>query len=134
MPSQNRSSDPKLLTALIPGMHELELPSDACTRPGNVSFAPDAAADHAAEIGALSGDRLLTYQALRLLRRLDGELRYARADFNQDWFRRIMRARSKAVIRVRRRLARLSPERQIPLGCLHRRYHANVAGYLYQKG
>lgn len=81
---------------------------------------------------ALSGDRLLTYQAIRLLMRLDTELRYARADFHEDRFRRIMRARPKAVVRLRRRWVMLDPQPSIPLGSLRRRYHANLAQYLYK--
>jgi hypothetical protein len=81
---------------------------------------------------ALTGDRLLAYQAIRLLMRLDTELRYARADFNEDRFRRIMRARPKVIARLRRRWAMLNPQPQIPLGSLRRRYHANLTRYLYQ--
>jgi hypothetical protein len=81
---------------------------------------------------ALTGDRLLTCQAMWLLMRVDTELRYARADFNDDRFRRIMRARPKAVARLRRRWAMLNPQPQIALGSLRRRYHANLAQYLYQ--
>ena len=79
----------------------------------------------------LSGERILASQALQLLMRLDHELREARADWNQDRFRRVMRARSKAVSRVRRRWSRLDPAPAIALGNLRRRYHANLAGYLY---
>src|SRR5438270_755011 len=43
---------------------------------------------------ALTGERLLATQAMRLLMRLDRELLEARAQWNQDWFRRIMHARS----------------------------------------
>jgi hypothetical protein len=81
---------------------------------------------------ALSGDRLLTRQAMRLLMRLDGDLRHARADFNQDRFRRIMHARSKAVARLRRRWAKIEPAPSMPLSNLRRRYNANLAGYLYE--
>ena len=80
----------------------------------------------------LSGERLMAAQALRLLIRLDRELREARADWNQDRFRRVMRARSKAVARVRRRWSSLDPAPAIALGKLRRRYHANLAGYLYE--
>ena len=80
----------------------------------------------------LSGDRLLAAQALQLLMRLDRELSEARADWNQDRFRRVMRARSKAVSRVRRRWSSLDPAPAFPLGNLRRRYHANLAGYLYE--
>src|SRR6266849_1883202 len=83
---------------------------------------------------ALIGERLLTYQAMRLLMRLDTEMRCARADFNDDRFRRIMQARSKAVLRLRRRWEMLNPQPRIPLGSLRRRYHANLTRYLYQPG
>src|ERR1041384_320641 len=78
----------------------------------------------------LSGERLLAAQALQLLMRLDRELREARAHWNQDRCRRIMRARSKAVARVRRRWNRLDPAPGIAVGNLRRRYHASLAGYL----
>jgi hypothetical protein len=80
----------------------------------------------------LSGERLLAAQALQLLVRLDRELKEARADWNQDRFRRVMKARSKAVARVRRRWNSLNPAPAIGLGKLRRRYHANLAGYLYE--
>jgi hypothetical protein len=79
----------------------------------------------------LSGDRLLAAQALQLLMRLDRELREVRADWNQDRFRRVMKARSKAVSRVRRRWNSLDPAPAIALGELRRRYHASLAGYHY---
>ena len=79
----------------------------------------------------LSGERLLAAEGLQLLMRLDRELKEARADWNQDRFRRVMRARSKAVSRVRRRWNRLNPAPAVKLGRLGRRYHANLAGYLY---
>jgi len=80
----------------------------------------------------LSAERLLAAQALQLLMRLDRELSEARADWNQDRFRRVMRARSKAVSRVRRRWSSLDPMPAIGPGKLRRRYHANLAGYLYE--
>ena len=80
----------------------------------------------------LSGERLLAAQALQLLIGLDRELREARADWNQDRFRRVMRARSKAVSRVRRRWGNLNPAPAVGLGKLRRRYHANLAGYLHE--
>lgn len=83
-------------------------------------------------VWVLSGERLLAAQALQLLMRLDRELREARADWNQDRFRRVMKARSKAVSRIRRRWNSLNPAPSIALGKLRRRYHANLAGYLYQ--
>ena len=80
----------------------------------------------------LTGERSLAAQGLQLLMRLDRELRNARADWNQDRFRRVMRARSKAVLRVRRRWNSLHPAPAVALGKLRRRYHANLAGYLYE--
>jgi hypothetical protein len=79
---------------------------------------------------ALVGDRLLAFQALQLIMRLDRELLEARAQWNQDWFRRLMRIRPKAVRRLARRWERLTPP-SIRLGTLRRRYHANLAYYLY---
>lgn len=79
----------------------------------------------------LTGDRLLTFEAMHLLISLDRDLREARAQWNQDWFRRLMRIRRKAVSRLRRRWAKLDPAPAIPLGPLRRRYHANLARYLY---
>ena len=81
---------------------------------------------------ALTGDRLLAFEALRLMMRLDRDLQEARAQWNQDWFRRVMRARSRAVPRLRRRWETLDPQPTIPLGSLMRRYHANLAEYLYR--
>lgn len=80
----------------------------------------------------LSAERLLAAQALQLLMRLDRALSEARADWNQDRFRRVMRARAKAVSRARRRWNSLNPMPTIGLGKLRRRYHANLAGYLYE--
>jgi hypothetical protein len=80
----------------------------------------------------LRGDRELAAQAMTLLMRIDGKLKYARADWNEDRFRRLMRLRSKAVTRLRRRWERLNPKPRIPLGTLRRRYHASLSGYLYQ--
>jgi hypothetical protein len=80
---------------------------------------------------ALVGDRLLTFQALQLVMRLDRELLEARAQWNQDWFRRLMRIRPSAVRRLTRRWERLTPTPSIRLGKLRRRYHANLACYLY---
>jgi len=43
-----------------------------------------------------------------------------------------MHARSKAVLRLQRRWDKVDPSPAIPLGSLSRRYHANLAQYLYQ--
>ncbi len=80
---------------------------------------------------ALVGDRLLAFQAMRLIMRLDCDLLEARAQWNQDWFRRLMRIRPRAVRRLSRRWERLTPTPSIRLGTLRRRYHANLASYLY---
>ena len=79
----------------------------------------------------LTESHLLTFEAMHLLISLDRDLREARAQWNQDWFRRLMRIRPKAVSRLRRRWAKLDPPPAIPLGRLRRRYHANLAKYLY---
>jgi hypothetical protein len=79
----------------------------------------------------LSPDRKLATQAMTLLMRLDIDLKHARADWNQDRFRRLMRVRPRAVGRLRRRREKLNPSPRIPLGSLRRRYHANLAGHLY---
>ncbi len=77
------------------------------------------------------GERLLAAQAMRLLMCLDRDLRESRAQFNQDWFRRVMRVRSKAASRLRRRWGKIYPPPRILLGSLRRRYHANLTRYLY---
>jgi hypothetical protein len=77
-------------------------------------------------------DRKLALEAMTLFMSLDRELREARADWNQDRFRRLMRLRPLAVARLRRRWEILSPLPPIPLGTLRRRYHANLAGHLYE--
>ena len=79
----------------------------------------------------LTGERLLAAEAMQLLMRVDHDILDARAQWNQDWFRRLMRIRLKAVSRLRRRWAKLDPPPPIPLGTLKRRYHANLSGYLY---
>lgn len=90
------------------------------------AFLPDA------DSVVLTGSRLLIFEAMHLLISLDRDLREARAQWNQDWFRRLMRIRPKAVARLRRRWAKLEPPPAIPLGALRRRYHANLAKYLYK--
>jgi hypothetical protein len=77
-------------------------------------------------------DRELAAQAMTLLMRLDTEIREARAGWNQDRFRRLMRLRPKAVARLRRRWEQLNPPPRIPLGALRRRCHANLSCYLYE--
>jgi hypothetical protein len=79
----------------------------------------------------LQGERLLVAQAMRLLIRIDRELREVRSDWNQDRFRRLMHARPKAVSRLRRRWLALNPSPTLSLGSLRRRYHANLTRYLY---
>lgn len=79
----------------------------------------------------LSLARELTAQAMTLLMRVDLGLREARADWNEDRFRRLMRVRPRAVVRLRRRWKKLSPQPRVCLGSLRRRYHANIAGYLH---
>jgi hypothetical protein len=102
---------------------------------GPVSATPErvAALSPDAKPTMWTGERLLAVEAMHLLIRLDRELLEARAQWNQDWFRRIMRIRPKAVQRLQRRWANLSPKPAIPLGSLRRRYHANLAGYLYER-
>ncbi len=92
----------------------------------------DAEASRLTSRWVLSSEQLLAAEALQLLMRLDRVLTMARADWNPDRFRRIMRARSKAVSRVRRRWNSLDPAPAIALGRLRRRYHANLARYLYE--
>ncbi len=84
-----------------------------------------------AELPVLTGELLLTAEAMRLLIRLDRDILEARAQWNQDWFRRLMHARSKAVSRLRRRWLAVNPPPTLSLGSLRRRYHANLARYLY---
>ena len=80
----------------------------------------------------LKPKRKLAFEAMTLLTRLDRDLREARADWNQDWFRRLMRLRPRVVARLRRRWEILNPLPPIPRGTLRRRYHANLAGHLYE--
>ena len=57
-------------------------------------------------------------EAMQLFMRLDRELLEARAQWNQDWFRRLMRIRPRAVRRLRRRWERLESATLYPLGTL----------------
>ena len=103
------------------------------TRTRNSQVMSQDLAELRAEAGPiiLVGERLLAAEAMRLLMHLDRDLREARAQFNQDWFRGLMRVRSRAASRLRRRWQRVTPPPGLPLGNLRRRYHANLAKYLY---
>src|SRR5215213_667223 len=103
---------------------------DAMQEPASVQANSGAFLQDADSV-VLTGSRLLTFEAMHLLISLDRDLREARAQWNQDWFRRLMRIRSRAVSRLKRRWAKLDPPPAIPLGRLRRRYHANLANYLY---
>jgi hypothetical protein len=81
---------------------------------------------------SLPPDRKLAAQAMTLLMRVESEMREARADWNQDRFRRLMRVRPNLVSRLKRRWAKLDPTPSVQLGTLRRRYHASLAGYLYE--
>jgi len=113
------------ITESIAPPNEDAMPEQVSTQANSRSFLQDA------DSVVLSGSRLLTFEAMHLVISLDRDLREARAQWNQDWFRRLMRIRPKAVSRLRRRWARLDPPPAIPLGRLRRRYHANLAKYLY---
>ena len=76
-------------------------------------------------------NRELSVQAMSLLLSIDSGLREARADWNEDRFRRLMRLRPRAVRRLHRRWDKLDCQPVMPLGSLRRRYHANIAGYLH---
>src|SRR5215471_13880202 len=78
----------------------------------------------------LPRDRQLAVEAMYLYMRIDNEFRAARAEWNQDRFRRLMRLRQRVVDRLRRRWEILNPQPRIPLGALRRRYHPNLAGHL----
>jgi hypothetical protein len=111
------------ITESIAPPNEDAMKERASVQANSGSFLPDA------DSVVLTGSRLLT--SMRLLISLDRDLREARAQWNQDWFRRLMRIRSTAVSRLKRRWAKLDPPPAIPLGRLRRRYHANLAKYLY---
>ena len=72
-------------------------------------------------------DRAVTAQAMTLFLKVETELREARAAWNQDRFRRLMRLRRRVITRLRRRWTKLDPTPSIPLGRLTRRCHANLA-------
>src|SRR5438552_14897213 len=78
----------------------------------------------------LPPDRELAAEAMTLLMQIESEVREARADWNHDRFRRLMRLRPRAVARLIRRWERLDPLPRIPFGSLRRRYHANLSCYL----
>jgi len=80
----------------------------------------------------LVGDRLLTAQAMTLLIHCDRDIREARSQINQDWYRRLMRIRRRVVMRLQRRWTGVEPPPMVPLGKLRRRYHANLLNYLYR--
>jgi hypothetical protein len=80
----------------------------------------------------LTGKQILAVQAVLLLLRIDGEITEARSQWNQDWFRRLMRLRRFAISRLRRRWTKLEPTPAVHLGNLRRRYHANIARHLYE--
>jgi hypothetical protein len=111
-------------TGCIESSDENAMHEQASAQATSRAFLPDA------DSVVLTGSRLLTFEAIHLLISLDRDLREARAQWNQDWFRRLMRIRPKAVSRLRRRWAKLDPRPAIPLGVLRRRYHANLARYL----
>ncbi len=80
----------------------------------------------------LKPDRKLAFEAMTLFIRIEREVREARAEWNPDRFRRLMRLRPRVVARLRRRWEILNPLPPIPLGTLRRRYHANLAGHPYE--
>ena len=120
------------MAAAVSHIRESIAPPNEDGMPGQVSAQASSGAFLLdADSVVLTGSRLLTFEAMHLLISLDRDLREARAQWNQDWFRRLMRIRPKAVSRLRRRSAKLDPPPAIPLGTLKRRYHANLSKYLY---
>lgn len=81
-----------------------------------------------------TGKQALAVEAAQLLIRLDHDLLEARAQWNQDWFRRLMRSRPKVVRRLRRRWQQLERLPAIDLGRLQRRHHAHLGGHFYVNG
>jgi hypothetical protein len=81
----------------------------------------------------LPSDRQLAVEAMTLYMRVENESRAARADWNKDRFRRLMRLRPRVVARLLRRWEILNPQPRIPLGTLRCRYHANLASHLSSK-
>ena len=75
---------------------------------------------------------ILVDEAFQLLKRIDRDIQEARAQWNVDWFRRLMRLRPKAVRRLQRRWDKVCGKTLIPLGSLRRQYHANISLYLYE--
>jgi len=75
-------------------------------------------------------ERQLAVEAMSLYMLVENEFREARADWNQNRFRRLMRLRPRVAARLRRRWEILNPQPRIPLGTLRRRYHPNIAGHL----
>jgi len=71
----------------------------------------------------LSANRELAAEAMTLLMRLDTELREARAEWNEDRFRRLMRLRPKAVTRLRRRWTKLNPPPCSDAGIVNLTFH-----------
>ena len=114
------------ITESIAPANEDAMPEQVLAQASSRVFSSDA------DSVVLTGSHLLTFEAMHLLISLDRDLREARAQWNQDWFRRLMRIRPKAVSRLRRRWAMLEPSPAIALGTLTRRYHANLARYLHQ--
>lgn len=101
----------------------------------NINLTSDiehAQTDISARPGVLLTESRLVAESLQLLFRLDRDLRDARAQWNYDWFRRVMRIRARAVRRVKRRCQKLPTVPTIALGGLARRYHSNLAKYLRQ--
>jgi hypothetical protein len=120
------------VSASFPKLTELVAPDGALQSPASLSPEEFSVLVAEARPAALTGERLLAVQAIRLFIGLDRELVEARSQFNQDLFRRVMRTRSKAVLRLQRRWAKIASAPAIPLGSLRRRYHANLAGHLYE--
>jgi len=94
--------------------------------PHNTIINPVSAVSETYVRSATEVSQLEAATAMGLLIRLDRDLRQARAQFNQDWFRRLMRIRKNAVSRLRRRWYKVEPPPVLALGHLRRRYRANL--------